>query len=154
LRVFAVSVLIPAVEVEIAALQLFDSAGRSVLVNADFAQGQAHWFPAAQAYYLPWHIDNLYLELLIERGLLGLLAFLAMVAAALWSLWLGSRRAHSMAPFVAASIAGALIVGLVSSVLDVPRVAFLFQFLIAVGLSLGPGAKRRAPGATPDGTVR
>jgi hypothetical protein len=59
-----------------------------------------------------------------------------------------------MAPFVAASIAGALIVGLVSSVLDVPRVAFLFQFLIAVGLSLGPGAKRRAPGATPDGTVR
>lgn len=154
LRVFAVSVLSPAVEVEIAALQLFDSDGRSVLVNADFAQGQAHWFPAAQAYFLPWHIDNLFLELLIERGLLGLLAFLAMVAAALWSLWLGSRRADSMAPFVAASIAGALIVGLVSSVLDVPRVAFLFQFLIAVGLSLGPGAKRRAPGATPDGTVR
>jgi O-antigen ligase len=133
------SVLSPGAEVEIADLQLFDAAGRSVLANADFTQGQARWFPVAQAYYLPWHIDNLFLELLIERGLVGLLAFLAMVAAALWSLLLGPGRSQPMAVFVAASLCGALTVGLVSSVMDVPRVAFLFQLLIVVGLSLGRG---------------
>ncbi len=148
MRVLAVSVLSPGVEVEIADLRLYESAGRQVLANSDFAQGQARWFPAAQSYFLPWHIDSLYLELLIERGLLGLLAFLAMVAAALWSLMTASTQAQPMAVFVAASLLGVLIVGLVSSVFDVPRVAFQFQFLIVVGLTYGQTTTRRDLGST------
>jgi O-antigen ligase len=143
MRVFAVSVLSPGVEVEIADLRLFESGGPQVLANSDFALGQARWFPAAQSYFLPWHIDSLYLELLIERGLLGLLAFLAMIAAALWSLMAASTQAQPMAVFVAASLVGVLIVGLVSSVFDVPRVAFLFQFLVLAGLSYGQTTTRR-----------
>lgn len=150
-RVFALSVLSPGAAVDIAALQLFDAAGRQVLANADFAQGPARWFPVAQAYYLPWHIDNLYLELLIERGVFGLLAFLAMISAALHGLLRGPGRSQPMARFVAAALGGVLIVGLVSSVMDAPRVAFLFQWLVVVGLSLGRPA---AAGAEPCGTVQ
>ena len=42
--------------------------GRPLLRNGDFDRGLAHWLPAAQSYFVPWHIDSLALESLIERG--------------------------------------------------------------------------------------
>ena len=101
------------------------------LANRDFSLGMAHWFAAAQGYFVPWHIDNLYLELLIERGVLALLAFVLFMGFALRRLVGTAGRATPVAPFLAASLSGALCVGLVSSVMDVPRVAFLL-FLIAL----------------------
>jgi len=41
-----------------------------------------------------------------------------------------------VAPFVAASLAGALLVGALSSVLDASRTAFLLFFLLALALML------------------
>jgi hypothetical protein len=38
------------------------------------------------------------------------------------------------APFLAASLCGALLVGLVSSIFDVPRVAYLLQLLLVFSL--------------------
>ncbi|WPC67672.1 O-antigen ligase family protein [Rhodoferax ferrireducens] len=102
------------------------------LENGDFSGGMAHWFPLAQSYFVPWHIDNLFLELLIERGLVGLLLFAALMAYALWHLVFGRARASALAPYLAASLCGALLVGLVSSLMDVPRVAFLFCLLALV----------------------
>ena len=101
------------------------------LANRDFSHGMAHWFAAAQGYFVPWHIDNLYLELLIERGVFALLAFVLFMGFALRRLVGAASRATPVAPFLAASLSGALSVGLVSSVMDVPRVAFLL-FLIAL----------------------
>ncbi len=72
---------------------------------------------------MPWHIDNLYLELLIERGAVALALFLALAELALWNLPAGPGRLQPIAPFLAASLLGGLIVGLVSSLMDVPRVA-------------------------------
>lgn len=111
--------------------------GRELLVNGDFVQGLAHWFPAARAYFLPWHIDNLYLELLIERGVLGLLLCLAMLGAAMWCLVFGPARREPLAPYLAASLSGVALVGLVSSVMDVPRVAFLLFLFAFFALRLG-----------------
>ena len=99
------------------------------LANRDFSQGLARWFPAAQGYYVPWHIDNLYLEVLIERGVPALLAFLLCMGFALRRLAGAAGRAAPIAPFLAASLCGALCVGVVSSVMDMPRVAFLMLLL-------------------------
>lgn len=41
-------------------------------------------FPAAQSYFVPWHLDNLFLEVLVERGLAGLLLLVALMTYALW----------------------------------------------------------------------
>jgi hypothetical protein len=101
-----------------------------LLENGDFSRGMAHWFPAAQSYFVPWHIDNLFLEMLIERGGVGLLLFVTLVAYALWHLVLGRAQALAMSPYLAASLGAALLVGLVSSLMDVPRVAFLVYFLL------------------------
>jgi len=39
-----------------------------LLENGEFSRGLAHWFPAAQSYFVPWHMDNLFFEVLVERG--------------------------------------------------------------------------------------
>jgi hypothetical protein len=137
---FEVSVLGAGGAVELRCVSLQGPAGTDLLANGDFAAGLAHWWPVAQKYFVPWHIDNLYLEVLIERGLPALFAFL----------WLASAAVHRSvavatgvgeSPFLAAALCGALIVGLVSSLFDVPRVAYLLQLLLTFALL---GARREA----------
>lgn len=105
-----------------------------LLDNGEFSKGLAHWFPAAQSYFLPWHIDNLFLEVLIERGSVGLLLFTALMAYALWHLVFGRARTLPFSPYLAASLCAALLVGLVSSLMDMPRVAFLFYLLTLISM--------------------
>lgn len=117
------------------------------LRNPGFEQGLAHWFPVVDGYFLPWHIDNLYLEWLIERGAPALLVFAAVVAMALWRVSFGAARTHPLAPYLAAGIAGACALGLVSSIMDMPRVAFLFLLLLFFSLHLPRAASASAPSA-------
>jgi len=107
-----------------------------LLSNGHFTQGLAHWFPVAKSQFLPWHIDNLYLEMLIERGLSGLILFLTLVGCALWNLCFGPARGVAFSPFLAASLMGAMTVGLVSSIMDTPRVAFLLALVLLFSLRL------------------
>jgi hypothetical protein len=117
--------------------------GRELLSNGDFSQGLAHWQTAAQSYFTPWHIDNLFLEVLIERGAPALVAFIAVVAVAL-ARWLNAVPRIEPAAFVACALCAALVVGSVSSIFDVPRVAFLLQLMIVMGVS---GVDRMLPSA-------
>ncbi len=119
--------------VQLDRLVLQGPGGESLLRNGDFSAGLAHWLPAAQYYFIPWHIDNLYLELLIERGLLGAGVFLALLAA-IGVRTLRQPERDGIEPFALASLAGVLSVGLVSSVLDVPRVALLMWLAMALVL--------------------
>lgn len=134
--VFTLSVLDTGAAVELGNVVLHDAQGASLLINGDFSDGLARWLPAARLYYVPWHIDNLYLELLIEQGVIGLVVFGVLAALALARL----QRCHTLplAPYFTASLAGVLLLGLVSSVLDVPRVAFLMLLLLFVSLQLDP----------------
>ena len=78
----AISVLDSGRSVDFYNVSLTADDGRELLTNGDFSSGMAHWFPAAQYYFLPWHIDNLYLEILIERGVTGALVFAVLI---LWT---------------------------------------------------------------------
>lgn len=110
-------------------LHLTNALGQELLSNGDFSRRLAQWLPAAQAYYVPWHIDNLYLELLIERGLLGAMVVGALIAWAMASAVWTRVPATPLRPYLAAGLFGSLVVGLVSSVLDVSRVALVFFLL-------------------------
>ncbi len=110
-------------------VKLIGADGVSSIENGDFSHGLAHWFPAAQSYFVPWHTDNLFLEILVERGWLGLVLWLMVIHYALWHMVCGRAKSHGMSPFLTASVCGVLLVGLVSSVMDVPRVAFLMYLL-------------------------
>jgi hypothetical protein len=137
------SVIAPGAVVDVDNVELF-AGDRVVRVrNGDFERGVAHWYPAIDAYFLPWHIDNLYLELLIERGWLGLLVAGSWLGWALWRVSFGAARHQPLAPFLAAALASGCALGLVSSVMDMPRVAFLFLWL--AGWALFLPARRPVP---------
>ncbi|MES3012692.1 MAG: hypothetical protein V4750_03050, partial [Pseudomonadota bacterium] len=136
LGVFALSVARPGASVLLSSVALSAPDGSELLGNRNFARGLAQWFPAAEHYFLPWHIDSLWLELLIERGLLGALVFAGLFGWALQRLCTTPASSVRVAPFLAASLGGGLIVGLVSSVMDTPRVAFLFCLLALFALAL------------------
>lgn len=133
---FELSVLGPGAEADFSNLDLRADDSGPLLRNGDFARELAHWFPSAQSYFVPWHVDSLYLELLIERGLLGLGGFVVVMAWTLRRLVVASRQGASMAPFLAASLGGVLLIGLLSSVMDAPRAAFLLYFLVWLSIVL------------------
>ncbi len=122
--------------VDVDNVQLQHAVQAVALENGDFSKGLAHWLPAAQSYFVPWHIDNLYLELLIERGGVGLVLMLGLAALAAYSVLWGSGRRHPLAPYLATALCGVGVVGLVSSVMDVPRVAFLGCLLMVFSVLL------------------
>jgi hypothetical protein len=121
---------------ELAQAQLQAPDGQAVLHNARFEQGLAHWLPSAQEYFLPWHVDNLYLEWLIETGLLGLAVFAGLCVQAARRLARAGRTVAEV-PYLAASLFAVLLVGTVSSIIDVPRVAFLLLLSLLLAGRLG-----------------
>ena len=129
LLMLVVSLDTAGVALDIDNVQLTNALGQKFLENGDFSQQLAQWLPVAQAYYVPWHIDNLYLELLIEWGLLGGIVVSTLTAWGLASVVWTRGPPSQLRPYLAAGLFGALIVGLVSSVLDVPRVALVFFLL-------------------------
>jgi hypothetical protein len=110
---------------QVLAVQLRDASGRQLLRNTDFADGLTHWMPAAEAYYQPWHIDNFYLDLLLELGLTGGLLLAGLAWGALVQVRRGLGRSDPLAWAQGAALLGFLAVGAVISVTEVPRVLLL-----------------------------
>jgi hypothetical protein len=134
--VFTLSVVNAGGELQLAGVQLKAQDGRPLLRNGAFEGGLAHWLPSAQEYFLPWHVDNLYLEWLIETGLLGLAVFVGLCVQAARSLARAGRTVAEV-PYLAASLIAVLLIGTVSSIIDVPRVAFLLLLSLLLACRLG-----------------
>lgn len=125
--------------------------GRELLANGGFSQETARWFFTSDRYHLPWHIDSLYAHLLFEQGLIGLAVFVALALAALGRLAVGAGRGDPFSPFLAAALLGFLAVGAFATLLDAPRVAFLYYLLLLWSLLASPAApeERRRPDGRP-----
>ena len=65
--------------VDVDNLRLVDEAGKDLVVNGDFSRGGARWFHSADS-HLPWHIFNLWVQILFEQGWFGVLAVAVAVA--------------------------------------------------------------------------
>ena len=117
-------------------LVLKDAQGRALLMNGDFSRGLAHWFFTSDRSHLPWHVKNLFLHVLFEQGGVALVLLSALIAGSLWRLTAGSARDHPLAPATAAALVGFVLVGAFDSLVDVPRIAFLFYVLLLSGLGL------------------
>jgi hypothetical protein len=122
--------------VDVDDLQLTRADGHPLLSNGDFSESMTHWFFSSDRYHLPWHIKNVFMNVLFDQGVVGLTLWCALLAGALWRTSLGAARLHPLAPSLAASLSGFVVVGLFDSLLDVPRVAWLFYFLLLVALTL------------------
>jgi len=86
------------------------------------------------------HLHNVFLEVWVENGLLGILSFLA---ASLWGIKGmaragrsgGDRTARIFANACCASVAGSLLTGMVDYIWAYPRVMCIFWFVFAFGLA-------------------
>jgi hypothetical protein len=136
LAVFALALESGNSRIVVERLSLRDGAGRELLVNGEFENGLSHWFFTSDRWHLPWHAKNAALHLLFEQGFLGLGAFGLLTAAALWRLSIGAARRHPLAPALASAIVGLCVVGLIDSLFDMPRVAFLALTLLTTALLL------------------
>jgi len=130
LVVFSLAIDTLGARVDIDNLRLVDPNGRPVLANGDFSQDMARWFFTSDHHHMPWHMKNMILHVLFEQGLLGLTIFAVLTVVALFRSIIGRRAHHPLAPAMVAGIIGFLVVGLFDSLLDVPRVAFLFFLLL------------------------
>ncbi len=139
---FSVAVGTPGGVIEIADLDLRDARGTPLLANGDFSQEMSRWFFSSDRNHLPWHMKNLGLHVLFDQGEVGLALFGAMLLLALWRTSLGQGRDHPLAPALAGSIVGFLGVGAFDSLIDAPRIAFMFYVVLAFALGL-----RALPGA-------
>jgi hypothetical protein len=140
---FALAVESSGLALDIRDVALISPDGRNLIANRDFSEGMERWIPISERYHLPWHIKNLELNVLFDQGIVGLTIFALLLLAALWRVAFGDARGHPVAPFLAASMAGFIIVGAFDSLLDVPRLAFLFYLLLLT--SLGLQASRTSP---------
>jgi hypothetical protein len=134
--VFSVALGTPGRRVEIDDLALVAADGQPLLANGGFDQGMARWFSTSDKNHMPWHAKNLAVHLLFEQGWFGLLAALLAGGVAMWRTTLGAARDHVLAPALAGALAAVAVVGIGDSLLDMPRIAWLLWWLVALALLL------------------
>ncbi len=113
-------------------IQLLDNEGKNLIRNGGFSHATDHWFFATEKHN-PWHIFNLWVDVLFSTGWLGLISLAWLVLATFFQL----ARNLDNNPFAAvllSALSGFFIVGLVDSPFDAPRLTFLFFLLLFMGL--------------------
>lgn len=145
---FSMSLDTRGARVDISRVTMTDAQGRSLLRNGDFNREMAHWFFSSDRHHLPWHIKNAALHVLFEQGLVGLALLGGAYLLAIGRLSFGRGRDHPLAPAIVAALIGFGVVGAFDSLLDAPRIGFLFFTLLLLGLGLralpGEGVARVA----------
>jgi hypothetical protein len=129
--------------------------GQQLLANGGFSDGMAHWFSSSDRYHMPWHIKSMVMNVLFDQGIVGVTLWGLLLVGALWRTSFGKARQNPLAPALAAGLAGFFVVGLFDSLLDVPRVAWLYDMLVLVAWTLppwraSPGPSLRARRIRPD----
>jgi hypothetical protein len=149
LAFFALFVETSSRAVEVANVSLLGPDGTERLANGDFAEGMTRWFFTSDRYHLPWHFKSLPGNVLFEQGSLGVLLLAVWVVVVIGRLVVGAARLHPLAPALAGAVTGFVVVGLFDSLLDVPRVAWMFWGLLLVGGAVRAGQQGRVAGAAP-----
>lgn len=126
--------------------------GEQLLANGDFSDGMAHWFFSSDRHHMPWHIKSMGMNVLFDQGIVGLTLWGLLLAGALWRTSFGKARQNLLAPALAASLVSFFVVGLFDSLLDVPRVAWLYYMLVLVALTLPPPKNQAAASFSAEGT--
>jgi hypothetical protein len=120
--------------VEIDSVEVIDQSGTSLIRNGNFEDGLDHWFAFNDIWHLAWHIKSLYLTIGFEQGLLGLLTLLILLAIVLPRLLKRARRQDAFALALISALVSFLVLGLTSTLFDVPQMTFMFWLLVMFSL--------------------
>lgn len=120
--------------IDVAELELIDEQGRSLLSNGDFKRGGDRWMIYSDFEHLPWHAKNLFLHILLEQGIWGLLIFAVTVLISLRLAFRQALQGDLLSKGIFAVTIGFLTLGLVATLFDVPRLVCLFYLLLLLPL--------------------
>ena len=123
--------------VDVDNVRLLDESGHDLVANGDFSEGGAHWYFSDDD-HLPWHIDNLWVQVLFEQGIAGVLVLALAVLVPVKRLAVDMWRGDLFAATLLAALGGFLAIGLTESLFDGPRVTTLFFLLLFLGLLREP----------------
>jgi hypothetical protein len=94
----------------------------------------ADWFFTSDREHTPWHAKNLWLAVWFDQGWVGSIALTLLIMLAVARAFPGKRFVDEWSVPRIAALAGFCGVGLFDSLLDVPRVEFLFYLLLLSAL--------------------
>lgn len=123
-------------------VSVVDARGAELITNGRFEQAGARWFFSSDRNHLPWHAKNLGVHVAVEQGWLGVAA-LGLMTLAAFAMAIGRVRRLPLAPALAGALAGAWAVGLIDSLIDMPRIALLLLLLTVIAIAQRP--RRSAP---------
>lgn len=127
--------------VEVWGWDIRNAVNQVVLHHADFSDGFNGWYFVTTGYFRPWHADNLFMELWVERGLLGSLAHVMWVGCILWHVCRRCFMGETWLLPILGGIVSCSALLCVISVTELPRLSFLSGSLLLIS-SLWGGVLR------------
>jgi hypothetical protein len=109
-------------------IALVSNDGRNLLKNGDFKGTNDHWFWTVDN-HLPWHTKNMAVNVLFDQGWLGLVGVILIFALGLIALARAIWAGYPVPIPWAGAMTGYLVVAVVVSPFDQPRLAMLFYLM-------------------------
>jgi hypothetical protein len=131
--------------VEVWGWEIRNAVDQSVLHHADFSDGFNGWYFVTTGYFQPWHADSLFMELWVERGLLGSLAHVMLVACILWLVYRRCFTGETWLLPILGGLVSCSVLLCVISVTELPRLSFLAGGLLLVSSLWGGALHDRSP---------
>ncbi|MDX9843499.1 MAG: hypothetical protein RBT42_07040 [Aquabacterium sp.] len=131
--------------VEVWGWDIRNAENQGVLHHADFSDGFNGWFFVTTGYFRPWHADSLFMELWVERGLLGSLAHVMLVACILWQVYRRCFTGETWLLPILGGLVSCSVLLCVISMTELPRLSFLAGGLLLVSSLWGGVLHDRSP---------
>lgn len=129
--------------VDVWAWEIRHASTNKIWQRADFSGGYRGWYSVSTGYFRPWHADNIWMELWVERGLLGCAAHIILLIYILVRVY---RRCFTGEAWLLPILVGLMscsVLFCVISVTELPRLSFLWGALLLISSLWGGCVKRQ-----------
>ena len=120
--------------IDVKNITLLSPESHNLIKNSDFSANMDHWFFTADD-HTAWHTKNLWVQILFEQGWPGLLSFTLLLLAAVISLYLKISQHQLLAIVLLSSLSGFMILSIIDSTFDTPKITLLFFMLLFLSFS-------------------
>ena len=109
--------------------------GEELIKNGGFEKGIDNWYAFYDFNHLPWHIKNLWVSVYFDSGIIGAIMFVLLIGYSLTNMFRQYSYQNYFSYACLLCVIGFLIVGCFGTMIDGPRISFLFYFIILINLA-------------------
>jgi O-antigen ligase len=124
-------------------VSLISAGGVEMVRNGGFRTGMDHWTFTSDN-HLVWHTKSMFLGVLVELGLLGVVATLALLMVGAWRAGLAAWHGRPDGMALLAALCAFATVGLIDTLVDAPRFLMLWLLLCLLPSALPETSSRHA----------